>query len=156
MLRKLSAGLLAAVISVFGLFTGFNQTYAYQYQYDRKSPVKTGCHKTGWAPKTKKISYGSITGTLYLMFSSKCKTAWAYVKLNKPLPKGYEILAFVTRNTDKHIGTCTRGNGSIIPGQTSCYSAMVYDLSPHTSYAQVYIKKPDNPHPLSKIRTGSY
>ncbi|SHE37220.1 Protein of unknown function [Seinonella peptonophila] len=154
MLRKLSAGLLVAVIGVFGLFVSFNQAEA--SQYDGKSPVKTGCHKTGWAPKTKKISYGNITGTLYLMFSSKCKTAWAYVKLNKPLPKGYQVLGFVTRNKDKRIGTCRNGNGHIIHGQTSCYSAMVYDMSPNTSYAQVYIKKPDKPDPLYKTRTSSY
>lgn len=146
--------MLIAVFSICGLFVGFNQAYA--YQYDGQNPVKTNCDNTGWAPKTKKFSYGSISGTLYLMFSSNCKTAWAYVKLNKSLPKGYEVIGFVTRNKDKRIGTCGRGNGNIVPRQTSCYSSMVYDLNPLSSYAQVYINKSGNPNPLYETRTDSY
>ncbi|QII51560.1 DUF2690 domain-containing protein [Bacillus paralicheniformis] len=71
-----------------------------------------------------------------LKFSSVCKTAWAKMTLGKAAPSGLEANAYVKRNTDGKELSCSSagGNGKVLPGQASCYTPMVYDLDPRSSY----------------------
>jgi hypothetical protein len=75
------------------------------------------------------------------MFSTSCKTAWAFVQFDKKLPKGYTADAFVRRNKDNKSFLCSEkgGNGKVKPGQSTCYSAMVYDKNPYKSSAAVNV-----------------
>jgi hypothetical protein len=158
LLHKLRISMLVVIASVLGLFVSIHSVSAANYYYDGKSPVATACDNTGWSAKSKSFSYGNISGTLYLMFSSSCKTAWAYVKLNNALPSGYKIDAAVYRNTDGKQINCSEkslgGNDFIYPGQRTCYSGMVYDLNPNTSFASMVIYKSSNP--VYGIETASY
>jgi hypothetical protein len=102
------------------LFVGISDTNAANYKYDGKNPVSTQCDDKGVAKKTKtfslKLKSGKkVTGKISLMYSTKCKTAWSYVKLDKPLPSNSEINGYVTRNNDKKTYTCYSdgGNGMI-------------------------------------------
>ncbi|MCH5585971.1 YjfA family protein [Shimazuella sp. AN120528] len=148
-LKKWRVGLLSAAVGVAGLFVGISDTHAANYQFDGKSPVATHCNKTGVAEKTKpfslKLKNGQkVTGKIYLMYSTKCKTAWSYVKLDKSLPSNMEINGIVKRKNDKKTYSCYSkgGNGMIEPGQRNCYSAMVYDYKPNTSYASATAYSP--------------
>ncbi|MCH5584688.1 YjfA family protein [Shimazuella sp. AN120528] len=163
MWHKLRISMLVSIVSVLGLFVSIHSVSAANYYYDGKSPVATGCNNTGWSPKSTTFSYNGISGTVYLMFSSSCKTAWAFVKLNKALPKGYNVQGWINRTKDQKIMGCSTsgGNGDILPGQTTCYSGMVYDLNPNTSHASVQIIKPNACGPNCHIfeyskYTGSY
>lgn len=163
--KKLTVGLLGLVIATFGLFVGASQSDAANYKYDGKNPVATHCDNTGVAKKTKsfstKLKNGTkVTGKIYLMYSTKCKTAWSYVKLNKSLPSNMEINAVVHRNNDKKVYSCSSkgGNGMIQPGQKTCYSAMVYDYKPNTAYASATAYSPKGFYNTGRSlgKTGSY
>lgn len=148
-MRKLFTGLFAVVVGALGLLISPLHTNAANYYYDGKSPVATHCDDTGVAKSSRNFSYGKISGTVYLMFSTKCKTAWAYTKVNS-VPSGYAVEGLVHRNTDGKTLWCesSGGNKLIWPGQHSCYSGMVYDYNPNTSYAAAQVYK--------KISPGSY
>ncbi|WP_051272182.1 DUF2690 domain-containing protein [Shimazuella kribbensis] len=150
MLRKLLTGLLVVFVGALALLTSPLHTNAATYPYDGKNPYATGCSSTEVTKYSKSFSYQYtygkyISGTVYLKFSTSCKTAWSYVKINSALPSGYFIDGTVTRNTDGKFYRCEDGgNGAILPGQTSCYSGMVYDLDPNTAYASATIYKVDD------------
>ncbi|MCH5586676.1 YjfA family protein [Shimazuella sp. AN120528] len=143
MLRKLFTGLFVIFVGVSGLLISPLNTSAATYSKDGKSPVATGCNKTGVVKSSKSFSVkttsSTVSGTVYLMYNTSCKTSWSFVRLSKPLPSKHDVAGWVERNNDKKIYGCwdANGNGSIKPGQTTCYSPMVYDLSPNTSYASV-------------------
>ncbi|MCH5585017.1 YjfA family protein [Shimazuella sp. AN120528] len=162
-LKKWHVGFLSAVVGVAALFVGISDTSAAfdgKKKYDGKSPVATHCDDTGVAKKTKSFSYKGVKGKIYLMYSTKCKTAWGYVKLNKPLPSNSEVYGWVHRNNERKVYYCSSkgGNGAIQPGQTTCYSPMVYDYKPNTSNAGAvfYSPKGDYEHPHELGYTDSY
>ncbi|MCH5584794.1 YjfA family protein [Shimazuella sp. AN120528] len=157
MLHKLRIGLSVAVIAALGFVLGTAPTYAANY-YDGKSPVGTGCNKSGVVKSTKYFNSHNLRGTIQLMYSTKCKTAWAYVKLSKPYPSKYGYVnAVIHRNNDKKSYSCysSGGNGRIIRYQSTCYSAMVYDYKPNTSYAEGTYS-PGEADVYSLGRTSSY
>jgi hypothetical protein len=163
--KKWRVGLLSAVVGVAGLFVGVSDTNAANYKNDGKNPVATHCDDSGVAKKTKtfssKLKNGKkVTGKIYLMYSTKCKTAWSYVKLDKALPSNMEINASIHRNNDKKVYSCSSkgGNGMIQPGQKTCYSAMVHDYKPNTSYASATAYSPKGFYQTGKSlgKTGSY
>lgn len=53
--------------------------------------------------------------------------------LGKAAPSGLEANAYVKRNTD----------GKVLPGQASCYTPMVYDLDPRSSYVMGEYYQPE-------------
>jgi hypothetical protein len=160
-IKKWRVGLLSTVIGVAGLFAGVSDTEAANYKYDGKNPVSTHCDDSGVVKASKSFSNSGISGKVYLMYSTKCKTAWAYVKLNKKLSNKYIVHGSVHRNNDKKRYSCYDGNDAIRGGQTSCYSAMVYDYKPNTSYARAHIYKWGREgvppyHVYSSEKTASY
>jgi hypothetical protein len=155
--KKVRLALCIAIIGVLGLSLNQGETYAANYKYDGKNPVSTGCNHSGVVKATKKFNKKGISGTVQLMYSTKCKTAWAFVKLNKAISFKYDsVYAVIHRNNDKKHYSCDSagGNGSIRKGQTSCYSAMVYDYKPNTSYAEAIYMSGEWPTNMGK--TSSY
>ncbi|CAM3868991.1 YjfA family protein [Mesobacillus zeae] len=121
------------------LFFGNMKANAEDHSYDGKSPYYNDCASSA---TTKATSYlinekNEKIGVVELKFSSTCKTAWAKITMNNNVPSGFEANAEVTRNTDKKRFSCDSagGNGKVVAGQKSCYTPMVYDLDPRTSYA---------------------
>jgi hypothetical protein len=143
MFRKLRIGVSILTIGAVGFLFSTVPTYAANYHYDGKNPVSTHCDDTGVVKKKKRFNKAGVSGVTMLMYSTKCKTAWAYVKLDKPLKYNQDtVIASVHRNNDKKTYHCNSagGNGGVNKGQKTCYSAMVYDYKPNTSYAEsVYI-----------------
>lgn len=66
--------------------------------------------------------------------------------LGKAAPSGLEANAYVKRTTDGKELSCSSagGNGKVLPGQASCYTPIVYDLDPRSSYV---IEKYYQPEP---------
>jgi hypothetical protein len=73
------------------------------------------------------VTLGGATGTLYFRFSITCHAAWAKIVFNKPIPAGALGNARITRTNGKSYTCNTGGNKAVAPGQTSCYTGMVYD-----------------------------
>ncbi|MEC0681393.1 DUF2690 domain-containing protein [Bacillus haynesii] len=96
-------------------------------------------------------------GIVVLKFSSVCKTAWAKMTLDKAVSSGLETDAYVKRNKDGKELSCSSagGNGKVLPEQTSCYTPMVYDLDPRSSYAMGKYYQPST-GALTYACTSSY
>ncbi|WP_326849943.1 DUF2690 domain-containing protein [Bacillus haynesii] len=96
-------------------------------------------------------------GIVVLKFSSVCKTAWAKMTLDKAVSSGLETDAYVKRNKDGKELSCSPagGKGKVLPGQTSCYTPMVYDLDPRSSYAMGKYYQPST-GALTYACTSSY
>lgn len=125
--------ILSTVIVAFGF--GTNQADAETHTYDGKSPYYNSCASSAVTKDKKWIDSVSY---VELKFSTKCKTAWAKVTITRPAVYNHEADARIVRNTDGKAYTCnsTGGNGVVNTGQTSCYTAMVYDYDPRKSQAQ--------------------
>ena len=123
----------STIIAAFG-FTN-HQVSAENHSYDGKSPYYNSCASTAVTKDKKWIDSISY---VELKFSTKCKTAWAKVTITRPAIYTYEADARIVRQTDGKAYTCdsSGGNGSVNKGQTSCYTAMVYDLDPRKAQAQ--------------------
>ncbi|KON66457.1 hypothetical protein AKG34_26295 [Peribacillus butanolivorans] len=113
--------------------------HAENHSYDGKSPNYNNCASSATTKKSTNLlnQNNQKIGKVELKFSSTCKTAWAKITMDKAVTKGYEANAEITRNTDGKRYSCgsSGGNGKVVAGQTSCYTPMVYDLDPRTSYA---------------------
>ncbi|MDS9998001.1 YjfA family protein [Bacillus atrophaeus] len=109
------------------------------HSYDGKSPYYNDCDSSGSTKKSSNLvnANNQVIGVVELKFSSTCKTAWAKISMNNTLTSGYEANAEITRNTDGKRYNCdsSGGNGKAVAGQKSCYTPMVYDLDPRSSYA---------------------
>lgn len=93
------------------------------------------CAATQSNSTTQSFNLGGITGTLYFQFSLTCHAAWAKVVFAKPAPNNYGN-AEIVRNNDGKSYTCNNGgNKEVAPGQTSCYTGMVYDGPAQTASA---------------------
>lgn len=142
--KKMITGLFVVLVGAITIFANPLLASAANHHYDGKSPVATGCSKTGVSKKSKSIKTRNnvVTGKVHLMFSTTCKTAWAFVQLDKKLPKGYTSNAVISRSQNKKYFWCSskNGNGEIKAGQSTCYSPMVYDKDPYKACASAHVE----------------
>lgn len=115
--------------------------------HEGKSPVSTGCANNAFTASSASIKNdaGTTIGTIQLRYSSNCQTAWAKVTFNSSMPSGYRGNAFIRKyNSDKSIiikaydCNSSGGNGEVAPGQTSCYTPMIYDPVGYYGRAEGY------------------
>ncbi|MGM7723693.1 DUF2690 domain-containing protein [Metabacillus sp. Hm71] len=125
------------ILSTLIVSVGFgnHQAAAETHSYDGKSPYYNSCASSAVTKDKKWIDSISY---VELKFSTKCKTAWAKVTVTRPAIYNLEADARIVRSTDGKAYTCNSsgGNGVVNKGQTSCYTAMVYDLDPRKAQAQ--------------------
>ncbi|WP_093292995.1 YjfA family protein [Thermoactinomyces sp. DSM 45892] len=150
---------LSLVYLFTGSFTSNLEVFAENHHYDGKSPSYNYCDRS---VETKRSSYlkgpdNSNIGIVELRFSNACKTAWARITMFTPIAWPWKANTFITRNTDGKRFSCESagGNGEVINGQTFCYTPMVYDLDPRTSYASGMYYLP-NSGAVFHTRTDSY
>lgn len=145
MFLKKIIGLLSVLTLTMFMFPE-SHTYA-AASHEGQSPISTGCDDTAFTASSASIKNGSGTtiGTIYLRYSSNCQTAWAKVVFNSSMPSGYYGNAFIHKyNSDKSIKlksydcASSGGNGKVLPGQTSCYTPMVYDPAGYYARAEGY------------------
>lgn len=128
---------------------------AYDAPYDGTDPAGyvngVRCADTGSAKRTAAMtSPGGVRGTMYLYYSSACRTTWAKVVTDSPpCQPGVDYCgsATVHRNSDGKEMTC-----HIPSGQSSCYTKQVNDANV-TSYAYGHF---DNGPWTYYGTTGSY
>ncbi|GHO93581.1 hypothetical protein KSF_036290 [Reticulibacter mediterranei] len=89
----------------------------------------------------KSVSFNGVTGTLYFQFSITCHAAWAKIVFSKAVAANALGNAKIVRNGDGKAYTCdSGGNLAVAPGQTSCYTGMVYDGPDATASAYGWYK----------------
>jgi hypothetical protein len=108
---------------------------ALSYTNDGKSPESTGCANDAVTKRSAVAANSSNGTTIELRWSPSCRTAWARVtKAHGPIAYSWAGWgAKIVRNNDGKTFTC-----SVPSGGSSCYTAMVYDLDPLTSYAEAH------------------
>ncbi|MGN9866122.1 DUF2690 domain-containing protein [Bacillus swezeyi] len=147
------------LITLLCFMTNGLSAHAEDHSYDGKSPYYNNCASSGTTKATARLidANNKQFGIVELKFSSVCKTAWAKITLDKAVPSGWEANAYVKRNTDGKELNCSSsgGNGKVLPGQTSCYTPMVYDLDPRSSYAMGRYYNPST-GALTYAYTSSY
>ncbi|WP_274653463.1 DUF2690 domain-containing protein [Paenibacillus humicola] len=149
MFKVLSASVLFTL--VFSLTVAVAPTEkAFALSYDFTNPISTGCANTAVTEDSKYIynKSGTKLGYIQLRFSTKCQTAWGYLKLYSPAPSdnygsagiygynssGLRILAFCDST-----GGSKGGNGNIMKGQTSCFTGQVYDGAGNYAFAAGFV-----------------
>ncbi|MFC8532842.1 DUF2690 domain-containing protein [Streptomyces sp. NPDC057249] len=103
------------------------------YSMDGKNPISAGC--SGDATSVKRAAIGTSSWTLgavELRYSVKCHTAWARITLSEDVWGKAQIV----RNSDGKSYNCTKLSYSSSLGSYTCYTAMVYDKDPLSSYAE--------------------
>lgn len=131
-LGKVLPTVLAAPVLV-ALLPGSAQ--AASYSMDGKNPISAGC--SGDATTVKRASIGTSTwklGGVELRYSVKCHTAWARITLSEDVWGKAQIV----RSSDGKSYNCTKLTYSSSLGSYSCYTAMVYDKDPLSSYAEAW------------------
>jgi hypothetical protein len=89
----------------------------------------------------KSVNFNGVTGTLYFQFSITCHAAWAKIVFSKAIASKALGNAKIVRNGDGKAYTCdSGGNLAVAPGQTSCYTGMVYDGPDATASAYGWYK----------------
>jgi hypothetical protein len=89
----------------------------------------------------KSVSFNGVSGTLYFQFSITCHAAWAKIVFSKTVAAKALGNAKIVRNGDGKAYTCdSGGNLAVAPGQTSCYTGMVYDGPDATASAYGWYK----------------
>lgn len=80
---------------------------------------------------------GGVMETVNLRFSQACWSVWAEVTFNYALPPLHYGNGAVHRLTDNTEYWCSDsgGNGTVLPGQSSCYTPMVGDYGTLISIA---------------------
>ncbi|MDE1376425.1 DUF2690 domain-containing protein, partial [Bacillus licheniformis] len=75
-------------------------------------------------------------GIAVLKLGCFCKTAWAKMtRQSSALRLGGKCICEKKQDGKELSGSSAGGNGKVLPGQTSCYTPMVYVLDPRSSYA---------------------
>lgn len=103
------------------------------YAIDGKNPTTykvsgQTCAATLSNSTPKSVSFNGVTGTLYFQFSVTCHAAWAKIVFARPVAASALGNAKVVRTGDGQTYTCDQGgNQAVAPGQTSCYTGMIYD-----------------------------
>lgn len=159
--KILHMSLIIAVVGIAGLWTNIGDASAQNYPTDGKSLMYKNCIDSAVAKSSKPFMFKGVSGTVHLMFSNKCKTAWALVQLSKKNNTEYYFNATVKRKTDEKTYSCdsANGNDAVKQNESTCYSAMVYNYTPHSSYAYVDIYHYDGVKKVNDGRvgvTGSY
>ncbi len=130
------------IVSVFLLSFFFVIPTSFAYTYDGQNPTSTGCANDATTMRSDNLTdpnqppNGIPGGTIELRYSIACHTAWARMTFNSNWQNTYSgntNKATIHRNYDGREYSCT------VPiGSNSCYTAMVYDKDPLTSYAKGY------------------
>jgi hypothetical protein len=126
----------AAVVASCGVIALPGSASAATYSLDGQSPVTAGCSSdatTAVGGEIKADNGNGVIGAIDLRYSVACHAAWARVRISvsADLPGKAEI----TRTNDGKSYSCTNLTYSSSLGLYSCYTAMVYDKDPLTSYA---------------------
>ncbi|MFC8563810.1 hypothetical protein [Peribacillus frigoritolerans] len=92
-----------------------------------------------------KIGYVQLKGSAY------CHTAWGYLKFYSAAPYDYYANVWVDSfngKTKRAFTSCASsgGNGWIIKGQTSCYTAQIRNLNPYNALAKAGIYSSSGEH----------
>jgi hypothetical protein len=134
---------------VFGLIFAVSPTEkAFDLSYDYSNPYTTGCaYKSPVTYETKYIYKSGVKiGYVQLKGSAYCHTAWSYVKFYSAAPyNGYANVGtyryYGTSSTSNARTFCNSsgGNGLVEKGQTSCYTAQLWDKDPYNSLAVVFV-----------------
>ncbi|MFC5651147.1 DUF2690 domain-containing protein [Paenibacillus solisilvae] len=143
--KVVSVGVLFTVfLSLFLTFAPTEKVYA--LSYDGTNPYSTGCaYKSPITYETEYIYVAGVKiGYVQLKGSAYCHTAWGYLKFYSAAPYNYYANVWV----DSYNGTTKRkyvscassgGNGWIMKGQTSCYTAQLWDKDPYNALAKAGI-----------------
>lgn len=151
---------LSAFISVFAVDSGnAHAAYSWSYYnsaYTGKSPYTkvvgstATCQDSSYTHDSKNLTdrNGKIVGKIELRYSRACHTAWGKLTLSSPAQWDHAGSAWIGRKGgtgDNAVYACfdAGGNGSIMKGQTWCYTPMVYDLT-------------TSEHPVSARAQGSF
>ncbi|PEZ84093.1 DUF2690 domain-containing protein [Peribacillus simplex] len=132
---------------VFGLFFAIGpMNKAFALSYDNTNPYSTGCASK--SPITYETEYiyknGVKIGYVQLKGSAYCHTAWGYLKFYSAAPYDYYANVWVDSfngKTKRAFTSCASsgGNGWIMKGQTSCYTAQLWNLDPYNALAKAGI-----------------
>ncbi|HEV8559295.1 MAG TPA: DUF2690 domain-containing protein [Actinophytocola sp.] len=130
----------AAIVGASLLFDG---SVAQAAPYDGTDPQATGCSNTGRVVRQAPLAneFGGQQGTVYLYYSTACRTVWAKVVTGLPecipgLPPAlsYCAAAFVHRNSDGAQLRCDTPAGA-----SSCYTRQLNDANV-TSFAKAVLE----------------
>ncbi|MDR4950380.1 DUF2690 domain-containing protein [Neobacillus cucumis] len=147
--KLLNIGMIVTlVVGLFFAITPINKAFA--LSYDGSNPVSTGRANDA---VTKSYSYirdssGNIYGKVYLKWSERCKTSWGKINLYHAAPydngayyANAVVYSYTSSGTYRTRYTCgsSGGNGAIMKGQTSCYTAQVYNGAGYIAKAKGYI-----------------
>jgi Protein of unknown function (DUF2690) len=132
---------------VFGLFFAIvpiNKASA--LTYDGTNPYSTGCaYKSPITYETEYIYKNSVKiGYVQLKGSAYCHTARGYLKFYSAAPYDYYANVWIDSfngTTKRGYASCANsgGNGWIMKGQTSCYTAQMWDKDPYNALAKAGI-----------------
>jgi hypothetical protein len=134
----------ALVLGLFFAIAPVNKASALSYDYT--DPYSTGCaYKSPITYETEYIYKNGVKiGYVQLKGSAYCHTAWGYLKFYSAAPYDYYANVWI----DSFNGTVKRayascansgGNGWIMKGQTSCYTAQLWDKDPYNALAKAGI-----------------
>ena len=106
---------------------------------DGRSPISTGCTQGAFTARSATSGFlsGGVMETVNLRFNSTCQSAWAEITFNYALPSFHYGNGAIHRLNDNTEYWCSDsgGNGSVLPGQSSCYTPMVGDSGTFLSIA---------------------
>ena len=103
--------------------------------YEQKSPYADfGGYRCGDSYATldwrEIIGYDTVWGVVYLRYSRRCATIFAYVNFGGPLNSSEYGNAHVRGwNGENYTCDTPGGNGRVVTGQTSCYTPMTTDFN---------------------------
>jgi hypothetical protein len=103
--------------------------------YEKKSPYADfGGYRCGDSYITldqrEIIGYDTVWGVVYLRYSTRCATIFAYVKFGGPFNSSEYANAHVRGwNGENYTCDTPGGNGRVVTGQTSCYTPMTTDFN---------------------------
>lgn len=104
--------------------------------YNGRNPITTGCANSAVEP-VQPVTFAGGYATISLKWSTVCQTAWAQVSFSSALGSGSWGNALIISNTTSDYYSCNQaGNGSVQPGQRSCYTGMVDDPDGYSAYAK--------------------
>ncbi|MBO1510295.1 DUF2690 domain-containing protein [Metabacillus bambusae] len=114
--------------------------------YDYTDPYSTGCaYKSPITYETEYIYKNGVKiGYVQLKGSAYCHTAWGYLKFYSAAPYDYYANVWIDSyngTTKRGFASCANsgGNGWIMKGQTSCYTAQLWDKDPYNALAKAGI-----------------
>ncbi|MFJ7725353.1 DUF2690 domain-containing protein [Neobacillus sp. NPDC097160] len=136
---------------VFGLIFAVSPAEkAFALSYDGSNPVSTGCANDAVTKSYSYIvdRYDNVYGKAELKWSAKCRTSWGKINLYHAAPydngayyANANVYSYTSSGTYRKVYTCASGggNGAIMKGQTSCYTAQVYNGAGYTAKAKGYV-----------------